>query len=52
MPLINAVPYVDQITFAAYLESEQKEIELWKHGKGGTHDFQIRSQRNGAHFRR
>ena len=39
MPLINAVPYVDQITFAAYMESERKEIELWKHEKEGAHDW-------------
>ena len=41
MPLINAAPYVDQITFAAYLESERKEIELWKHGKEGAHDWSL-----------
>ena len=37
--LISAVPYVNQITFSAYLESERKEIELWKHGKEGAHDW-------------
>ena len=37
--LISAVPYVDQITFAAYLENERKEVELWKHGKEGAHDW-------------
>ena len=37
--LISAVPYVNQITFAAYLESERKEVELWKHGKEGAHDW-------------
>ena len=37
--LISAVPYVDQITFAAYLEDERKEVELWKHGKEGAHDW-------------
>ena len=37
--LISAAPYVDQITFAAYAESERKEIELWKHGKEGAHDW-------------
>ena len=51
--LINAVPYVDQITFAAYLESEQKETELWKHRKEGAYDwsciFQTCSQQNGAY---
>ena len=28
MSLISAVPYVGQITFTAYLESERKEVEL------------------------
>ena len=37
--LISAVPYVDQITFAAYLENERKEVELWKHRKEGAHDW-------------
>ena len=37
--LISAVPYVDQIIFAAYTESERKEIELWKDGKEGAHDW-------------
>ena len=37
--LISAVPYVNQITFSAYLESERKEIELWKHRKEGAHDW-------------
>ena len=37
--LISAVPYVNQITFAAYLESERREVELWKHGKEGAHDW-------------
>ena len=37
-PLINVAPYVDQITFSAYLESERKEVELWKYGKEGAHD--------------
>ena len=37
--LIIAAPYVNKITFAAYLESERKEIELWKHGKEGAHDW-------------
>jgi len=37
--LISAAPYVDQITFAAYAESERREIELWKHGKEGAHDW-------------
>jgi len=37
--LISATPYINQITFAAYDESEQKEIELWKHGKEGAHDW-------------
>jgi len=38
-PLISAAPYVDQITFAAYAESERREIELWKHEKEGAHDW-------------
>ena len=38
-PLISAAPFVDQITFAAYLESERKEIELWKDGKEDAHDW-------------
>ena len=38
-PLISAAPYVDQITFAAYLENERKEVELWKHRKEGAHDW-------------
>ena len=37
--LISAVPYVDLITFAAYNENERKEIEMWKHGKEGAHDW-------------
>ena len=37
--LISAVPYVNQITFSAYLESERREVELWKHGKEGTKDW-------------
>lgn len=37
--LISAVPYVDQITFAAYAESERQEIELWKNEKEGAHDW-------------
>ena len=37
--LISAVPYVDQITFAAYLENERKEVELWRDGKEGAHDW-------------
>ena len=35
--LISAVPYVDQITFSAYLDNERKEVELWKQGKEGGH---------------
>ena len=42
--LISAVPFVNEITFAAYLESERKEVELWKHGKEGAHDWS-------SHFR-
>ena len=37
--LISAAPYVNQITFAAYAESERREIELWKDGKEGAHDW-------------
>ena len=37
--LISAVPFVHQITFAAYTESERKEIELWKNGEDGAHDW-------------
>ena len=37
--LISAVPYVSQIIFSAYLQSERKEVELWKHGKEGAHDW-------------
>ena len=37
--LISAAPYVEQITFAAYAESERREIELWKHEKEGAHDW-------------
>ena len=37
--LISAVPYVNEIIFAAYLESERKEVELWKHGKEGAYDW-------------
>ena len=44
LSLISAAPYVGQITFSAYLESERKEIELWKHAKEGAHDWS-------AHFK-
>ena len=37
--LISAAPYVNQITFAAHTERERKEIELWKNGKDGAHDW-------------
>ena len=37
--LISAVPYVDQITFAAYAENERKEIRLWKNREEGAHDW-------------
>lgn len=37
--LISAVPYVSKIIFSAYLESERKEVELWKHRKEGAHDW-------------
>ena len=37
--LISAAPYVDQITFAAYLESERNEVELWKNRKEDAHDW-------------
>ena len=39
VPLVSVAPYVDQITFSAYLESERKEVELWKQGKEGAHDW-------------
>ena len=39
MSLISAVPYVGQIVFSAYLESERKEVELWRDGKKGAHDW-------------
>ena len=42
--LISAVPYVDQITFAAYTDGERKEIELWLNNKEGAHDWS-------AHFK-
>ena len=38
-PLISAVPYVNQITFSAYLDSERKEVELWKQRKEGARDW-------------
>ena len=38
-PLISAAPYVNQITFSAFLESERKEVELWKQGKEGARDW-------------
>ena len=37
--LISAVPYINEITFAAHTESERKEIELWKNEKEGAHDW-------------
>ena len=37
--VITAAPYVNQIIFSAYLESERKEIELWKHKKEAAHDW-------------
>ena len=37
--LISAVPYIDQITFAAYAENERKEIKLWKNREEGAHDW-------------
>ena len=42
--LISAAPHVNQITFAAYLEGERNEIELWKHEKEGGQDL-------GSHFK-
>ena len=35
----SAVPYVNQITLAAYLQNERKEVELWKHKREGAHDW-------------
>lgn len=37
--LISAVPYVNEIIFSAYVESERKEVELWKDMKDGAHDW-------------
>ena len=42
--LIGAAPYVGEITFAAYLESERNEVELWKQDKEGAYDWS-------AHFK-
>ena len=39
LSLIGAVQYVSEIVFAAYLESERKEVELWRYGKEGAHDW-------------
>ena len=39
MPLIVAAPYVSEIIFSAYLESERKEVELWKNKKESAHDW-------------
>ena len=39
--LISAAPYVNEITFAAHTESERKEIELWKNGEQGAHDWNL-----------
>ena len=33
------MPYVNQITFAAYAENERKEIILWKNREEGAHDW-------------
>lgn len=37
--LISSVPYIHEITFSAYLESERKEVQLWKDDKEGAHDW-------------
>ena len=33
------MPYVNQITFAAYQQNEREEVELWKHKREGAHDW-------------
>ena len=37
--LISAAKYVQEIVLAAHLESERKELELWKNGKEDAHDW-------------
>ena len=37
--LISAAPYVNKITFSAYLEDERKEVQLWKDGNSDAHDW-------------
>lgn len=37
--LIGAAPFVQEIVFAAYTESERREVELWKDNKQGAHDW-------------
>ena len=39
LSLISAAPYVEQVTFSAYLENERKEVELWKHAKEDAHNW-------------
>ena len=33
------MPYVNQIIFLAFAESEHKEIELWKNKEEGAHNW-------------
>ena len=37
--LISAVPYVHQIIFSAYAESERIEIERWRNREDGAYDW-------------
>ena len=37
--IITAVPFVKEITFAAYTEEERKEVQLWKDNGDGAHDW-------------
>ena len=37
--LISAAQYVQKIVLAAYLESERKELALWKNGTEDAHDW-------------
>ena len=37
--LISAVLYSKEIIFAAYLENERREVELWRENKDGAHDW-------------
>ena len=37
--LISAVPHVQEVVFAAYTESERKEVELWKEQTGDAYNW-------------